>query len=271
MNFDNMFLIFKNTLQKEARSKTILFLTIITLGMLVLTNAVLKFFSEQILNQVDPSMLGNQAMAIFLWAIGIWVYLLSVYLGVSTVRSDLDDHVAAQLLSFPIKRHEYLLARMLGVSFLVVGFYILCLVGAVVSLSVTSGAAVGDWGVIVGVITNLFSVTACVGIAMLVSLYMNKLMSFVVTIFITMFIFLANSFYATNEILKFYEGFSIKKLFYAFFHVFLPHLGRISDMVTAYLLGKDLPFPLLNEIGHFIFSFLFVFVVMSFLFRKKEI
>ena len=42
-------------------------------------------------------------------------FLLSIFLGVNALRTDAETGILPLILSLPIKRHEYLLARILGV------------------------------------------------------------------------------------------------------------------------------------------------------------
>ena len=156
MNLSVISLIFKNTFQKEWRSKTLLFLLIITVIMISLAGVVLSYFKENVLTEMPMEGLAQQSLGIFFWIINIWSYLVATFVGVSTVRSDQDGGVMAQMLSFPISRAEYLIGRISGAYAIVTGYYILSLMIGIVGISLAIGDFVLSFDILIGMfITSL--------------------------------------------------------------------------------------------------------------------
>ncbi len=271
MNFSQAFLVYKNTLQKEVRSKVLLFLTIITIGFILLFSQILSFFSDELLSQTGMGSFGNTIMSFFMGGIGFWNFFLSVFLGVNTVRTDLESCVASQLLSFPIKRFEYLMSRILGVFTIVMGFYLLSVGLAILTFSTKSGVIIGSWDLLLAIFINSFSLLATVTLAVAISLHFGKLTSLVSTYVLVLLISLANSYFQRYALLSVFEDFSLIGIIGAFLHALVPHIGTLNTVTGAIIAGQEASISVWLESGHYLGSFIFLFFCTAFFFRKKEI
>lgn len=271
MNLSVISLIFKNTFQKEWRSKTLFFLLIITVIMISLAGVVLSYFKENVLTEMPMEGLAQQSLGIFFWIINIWSYLVATFVGVSTVRSDQDGGVMAQMLSFPISRAEYLLGRISGAYAIVTGYYILSLMIGIVGISLAIGDFVLSFDILIGMFITSLSNLVVITLALFVGLYMGMIQAFIVNFIATFFITLSNGYFAEKSYFESFSEPSVLKLLAAFIHGALPHLAVWESLGTAFIMGTEAKFNATNEIPHFLASYAFLVVLVLIVFRKKEI
>ncbi len=87
MNLSVIALIFKNTIHKEWRSKTLFFLLIITVIMISLAGALLSYFKENILTDLPMEGLAQQSLGVFFWVINIiWLRPLLGFLPCALIK-----------------------------------------------------------------------------------------------------------------------------------------------------------------------------------------
>ncbi len=134
-----MFLLTMNTIEKEYRNRSLLFIFALTLLVLFLVNAALNFFSNPLGAETMELSLAARKMSIFYTVISLWSGLLSVIIGVNAVRSDFDSSVASILLSLPIKSIHYLFARVIGSWLIIMGYYLFSITMALFVFGIESG------------------------------------------------------------------------------------------------------------------------------------
>ena len=106
-----------NTLQKEFRNKTLMFLLVFTLGVILVVTALFRFLYDYTEGNQGQAMLTGfvgDPFVVFYYIISIWNAVLAIVLGVNCIKSDERCSVMPQLLSLPIKRSDYLIARIVG-------------------------------------------------------------------------------------------------------------------------------------------------------------
>lgn len=271
MNPSAMALIFSNTIQKEWRSKTLLFLLVITVIMISLAGVVLSYFKNNVLTDLPMEGLAQQSLSVFFWIINIWSYLVATFIGASTVRSDQDGGVMAQMLSFPISRGEYLLGRITGAYAIVTGYYILSLMIGIVGISLAIGDFVLTFDILIGMMITSLSNLVVITLAIFFGLYMGTIQAFIVNFIFTFFISLSNGFFVEKEYFEVFKDLSVVKLIAALIHGALPHLATWESLGTSFILGTEARFNTTTEVPHFIASYAFLVVVILLAFRKKEI
>ena len=118
MNWNKISVIFENTLAKEWRNRFLIFLFILTVAVILIVNVVMNYIG-QIPGVLADATLANKKLYIFFYIINSWNIFLSIMMCVNCVKSDLNGGVYSQILSFPVKRIEYLFSRIFGTSTLV--------------------------------------------------------------------------------------------------------------------------------------------------------
>ena len=266
----HFFLICHNTLQKEVRSKVLLFLMALTIGSLFLSAFLLDHVGKQISSIPEMQGIGNVVLAIFIQGVGLWNFFLSVFLGTQTVRSDIEDHVAPQLLTFPLKRFEYLSARIIGVFLIVTGFYLL-----------SAGLAIGIFWWQEHIKINFskpyaqsVGQTACPSLAttalsVLLSLYTGKLTSLVTSFSLILFISFTNSYFNTHSLDHVLQHPNIFTLLMMAIHMGLPRIGTFNHIASTWMAeGNDI--PLWPELIHYTLSLSFLLFCTATLFKRKD-
>lgn len=271
MNLKLTGLVLKNTVQKEWRSKTLIFLLVMTVVMISLAGVVLSYVKENVLNEMPMEGLAQQTLVIFFWVINIWSYLVATFVGVSTVRSDQEGGVMAQMLSFPLSRWEYLLGRISGAYLIVTGYYILSLVIGIIGISLALGDFVLNFDVVIGMFITSFSNLVVITLAIFFGLYMGMIQSFIVTFVMTFFISVANGYFTEHGFFEALKDFSFFKGLGALIHGLLPHITIWENIGKAFILGTEHRYDYGLEIPHLLVSYSFLVLIVVLIFRKKEI
>ena len=108
----------KDTILKELRSKTLLFIFIATTLMIFLAHSLLKMFISS--NESSALVInGANSLTIMFTMINAWSVIIAGIFGISSIRSDFKDKIIYQYLAFPISRTQYMFSRILGTWILV--------------------------------------------------------------------------------------------------------------------------------------------------------
>lgn len=271
MNLNSIWLVIRNTIQKEWRSKTLIFLFIVTIIATLITISVLSFVKGNVLTEVPMEGLAESSLKGYFWVINLWSFLVATFVGVSTVRSDLEGNVMAQMLSFPISRYEYLVGRIKGAYLIVTGYYIISLVLGIVGISVVMGNFVLNPGLIVGTLITSLSNGVVLTTAILFGLYMGRVQAFIVNFFFTLFIVMANSYFAGVTYEKAFEELGVFNTIYMVLHTFFPHVSTIGDLGKSFIMDYEFPFNYMAEVPHFLVTYILLFGGIYFIFRRKQI
>ena len=269
-----------NTISKEYRTKTLLFLVILTCLMLLGINSLMDRLSgmaeEMLKTQVPPEMLKQllaKKIVIFYGVISFWGTILAVLMGVQCVRSDFDHKVASQLLSLPIRRGEYLGCRILGTWVVVMAFYILCFAWSILFLGGATQGSLSFLALMGGLFLHGLSLLSTITISVLFSLFLPKILSFIGVFILSLMISSANN-------LMMAEGEWIKKLTAGIFekigltlHYLLPRIGTLNawaqDLFKEGQTTLTLNAPM--ELGHFGLSYALLMTLLIVIFNKKEL
>jgi ABC-type transport system involved in multi-copper enzyme maturation permease subunit len=266
----NILLIISNTFQKEIRSKTLIFLSLMTLGVIVGLNTLLNFLGEKVLSDLGMGQAGGLAISGVTLMIGMWCYFLCSFLIVDTIRSDFEKGVTSLLMTLPIKRFEYLMGRVLGIWCIVACFYFVTSSVAFYLFNSTtkmsfSISLLGAFAI------NLLSYLAMIAIGLLISLYFKKLTGLAICMVCSFFIHSSNTYFMSKPISDVFSDFEIMKFIGASFHQLLPRIGVVSTVAKAILLDTELQINYLMESFHYIASLTFLLLIIRFLFKRKNL
>lgn len=271
LSINKIALIIKNTIEKEWRSKALIFLMIITIISVFIMGSVISLTKEFLVTSFSIDVVGDKSLAIFFIFTSFWSSLLATYFGVSTASTDRESGVLMQLLSFPVSRLEYLVGRVLG-CFCVVALYYICasLLG-MSGVSLSTGTWVGTSQVLWAIFFNSFVWLAVCTLALFVGLYLNRLAGFIFVIIIQMFGSSSYSYFSMNKLSSLFDDFSVYKGFGALFYSLIPHTTYWSLLVNTKLFSPEEFAFNINELFHYGTTFCFLFAFMWYYFRKKEV
>jgi len=255
-----------NTIQKEIRSKGLIFTFIFALGGLLLSYKLSTFFSVNFGNVAAADQVSTQSQKVLFWFIGVCSNLVAIILASSTVRSDISTRVLPQMLAFPISRFEYLLSRLTGTWILTIGFYILCLIFGFGLLMSAGTVKLSAFSILVSIIVMGLELGAVVLFCAFISLYGNRLVSFISSVVLY---FISLSF--TTSLHK-YDSVSIKKIINVIMYYGTPRLGEMSEISRGFIYGNSYTASQLAVVVfHFIATSVIWLYIMKMLFDRKEV
>ncbi|MBT6324800.1 MAG: ABC transporter permease subunit [Bdellovibrionales bacterium] len=270
MNITNLKILFNNTIQKESRSKALLFAFLFTLFMIIFVNLAINMIVKYVSDTSSMIDLSSQKIGMFYFIINSWTLFLSIIFGVNTIRSDLDSQVIDQILSFPIKRIEYLIARILGSFFIVNIYYLLSMALTTVIFIFSDDKFIFQWGMFLTFAVMSLSILSVITLSSLFSMFFNKIFGLVFSMMFCLVIFIANSTLGTLKFAELFKSLGVLKSLGVGLHFVFPRIGVLGDISGAFLSGQSLPFNLFYEGIHFILSYLVLFLFFLFVFKRQE-
>ena len=269
--FNRFYVLLSNTILKEYRSKTLIVVYIITAIMIILVNSGIDLLVDTVKDQVPGLDLASQKMTAFYFIITSWTGLLALLMGLNSISSDVESNSLNVVLSYPIKRSEYLLARFLGTSLLIFSYYLFSVILASAIFSFSSGTFEFSYKMILGLIPLWAMTLSTISICGFIGLFGNKIISFLISAAVLIFINASNSVLEGVKLSEHFSDFGIFRFFSLIFYWFFPHNGALSSIVNVLLGGKETEINYAFEAVHFIFAYAFLFFLISFFFKRKEI
>lgn len=261
-----------NTIQKEFRSKTLIMVSIITIVMIFLMNSLLSFLSKEILSQMGTEGAATGTATALIFIISKFTSLLAIIFGVNCLKSDIETNVAPLMLSFPISRVEYVLARILGSWVIVMVYYLFSVFMAQILLTSSIGSFVGGPHLLGAMFFTALSNLVVILFSSFLGINMPKIMAFIMTSFATLLVTGSNGYFATKEWAEMTAELDFFKSAGLFIHGFFPRIGNIDDIGRSILMQKEeIGFNIPMELGHYALTLLLFFGVFYLLFKRREI
>lgn len=260
-----------NTLQKEIRSKTLLFLLVFTVIVIFGAFTILTNLMEANMADGASNLSGSTSIQIFLSILGAWTSILTILLGVGIYKSDEEENVLHQLLALPIKRSHYLIARIIGGVILILSLYLFSSLFIMFLFSMKEQSIIGFLPLVSSIYSITMMMTCVLMISLFYSFYLPKVFAAIATLISLGFISNANSVYqGAGKWQIFLEGGLFTKI-WGVMHVFLPPAGSWGTINSMILSNKVEWDRLLLVSGQSLFSFVIFFLLLNFLFNKKEV
>ncbi|MBT7610823.1 MAG: hypothetical protein HN576_13765 [Bacteriovoracaceae bacterium] len=265
--------VYINTFQKEMRNKSILILLALTIAIIFIFNAAFGFFSGLLEGSPLPTdgAIGKFPLIAFYTFLESWSVLIAVTLGVSIVQSDEENNVIPQLLSFPIKRWEYLLARILGGWTIVILYYLFSISFAQFLFFMSAKVFLASEQIIFAVVNSCLIVLPAIFLSVFFTLFTNKIFAFILTFLSTSVITWANLSIGSASISEILEKLDGTSFFAGGIHYLLPRVGVLNSFTNEILQGQNLSFGLYaTTYIHYAVSVVLFFLFISVLFKKKD-
>lgn len=265
-----------NTFQKEWRSRSLLVLIILTLIFLVISTALLDFVVNNFLAESQMMGAGKSSFAIFLMLIGIWSTFVSALIGSGIVRDDLDYQVLPQILSLPLSRASYLLARFVGTWILLFIYFLATYALAATLFQMVSKEGVWHLGVLLASLTYAIKTLPILLFSCLFSLFLPKLFSFVFTLLLMGVAGFMNSAFMNLSYSEYLESPSLYRYFAVAVDAIFPRVGYWSNLTDVLLSDgvagmKTIGTSLLIQVAHFVVIMALWSWITHYFFKKKEI
>lgn len=265
--------LFLNTFVREYRNKFLHFITIITLLLIFLFHSVQMNFTVNQQSQATMNMGAQELMIFFYRAIFFWSTVMSAMIGAQIVRNDIDSKMILQVLSFPVGRIEYLAARVLSAWVIVLSYYLfsILLFGAVSLFQ--NGSTGFSWELFASLAISSFAILSVIILAVLASLFFQKIPSFLFTLVLTTLIWIAVDYFSMLGIPS--GGWSqvswnVMTTGGFLLYLFFPHVSVINNIALSVLHQVSVLPNLWLEVPHFMLTLVLWSGVTWFLLRRKE-
>lgn len=260
-----------DTILKELRSKTLIFMVIIATLCVLLANLAIN----QLLVFTQPEMqdMANSAagvLSITLKCLSVLGFFIATIFGINIIRSDYDNQIIYQYLAFPISRGGYFFSRVLGAWLLVLAFYAYSYLLAMAAYSYTFQMLVFNMSYFYSFLFASLYLLIIIFIATFYSLFANKIGA----LFLTIITYVAaTGAYSQFHELKMSEMFSNMSVFKGiglFFYWLFPRFTFLDDSASAMLFDENFPVNSLVDSTQILLSSALVIVVSILILRKKD-
>jgi ABC-type transport system involved in multi-copper enzyme maturation permease subunit len=259
----------RDTILKELRSKTLVFIFIATTLMIFLSHALLKMFISS--NQGTASMItGANSLSIMFTMINAWSVIIAGIFGISSIRSDFKDKIIYQYLSFPISRTQYMFSRIFGTWILVYGYYLYSyFLSAILFSFATHSLAFNSAHLISMLLMGLY-VFLIIFISFLYSMVAGKIGAFLLLISTVAVISISTSSMRVLVYSDYFRDLSLFKIIGLIVYFFFPRVNYISELASNVLSKEEMTLNLGLESLHLIATTAFLIFIADRLVKRKN-
>lgn len=260
----------KDTILKELRSKTLIFIFVSTTAMIVLAHMILETF----LKNPDPAgqvlISGSNSLSYMFMFINFWNIFVAAIFGISAVRSDFREKIIYQYLTFPITRTQYMFSRIAGAWLLVFGYYLYAYVLSTILFSIASKSFVFTANHFFSVLITGLYLFLVIFISFFYSLFTGKIQSFLLVFATVMTINLSNDYFKTLAFEEYFKNLGVFKIIGLLAHIGLPRIKYVSSLANAVMFKEEyqLNYPL--EALHLFLTTALLVTVSAYLMKKKD-
>jgi ABC-type transport system involved in multi-copper enzyme maturation permease subunit len=260
----------KDTILKEARSKTLIFLFGATTLLILLANSLLKLYISEVPQTGQAVLNASSSLSIMFSIINFWSLIVSAIFGISSIRSDFQEKIIYQYLSFPISRTQYMFSRIFGTWLLVFGYYLYSYLLAAILFSFASKTIALHWTHLISMGLMGLYVLIVIFISFVYSMMADKIPAFLL-LFATIIVISASS--NSMRILEYSEYFkdlSIFKIFAILVYCLLPRVNYVAELASAVMFHEEIRLNLPLESLHFIMTSLVMMYFANRFIKKKD-
>jgi len=211
---------------------------------------------------------GVNLMTAFYSMINLWSGVLAAFFGVNAVKSDYDYGIVDQIWSFPIKKIDYLIMRILSNWLIVISYFLISLILGLIIFKLGDKEANITINILGSLAIDSLFILSMITFASLFSLIMPKTISFISTFFIYILISVSNHRFIDIPFSDSFNDLSFFKAIGLIFHYIFPRIGSLSIMSRNILSGTKL-----NSMGleflHFSVTYFLLFFLVYKIMKKK--
>lgn len=270
ISFNHLSLLTINTIQKEVRNKTILFLFVFTLIVIIMSYSLVNLFFQQVAQEDMLSGLGLGMSSIFLSVLGMWTSLIALLVGANVLRSDMDEKVLPQILALPITRTEFLLSRLIGSWLIVMVFYLLSAFIITVLFQFVSRDFANIEYFLISLGPLSISVFVVLWVSMFFSQYFPKIFALLTSTFALGFIQFSNTYFLRNEVSKVFAEGNILGMILSLFYFIFPRTGDWARVNSAWANNVEVSISVSTLLLHTAFSSLIIFILFAWIFKRRD-
>jgi ABC-type transport system involved in multi-copper enzyme maturation permease subunit len=259
-----------DTILKELRSKTLIFLFLATTIVILLCHSLLKMF----FNNPDPAnqimVNGASSLSYMFMFINFWNIFVAAIFGISAVRSDFREKIIYQYLTFPITRTEYMFSRIFGAWILVFAYYLYAYGLATILFSFATHSFVFTAHHLLSILITGIYIFLVIFMSFFFSLFLGKIGAFLLVLVTVFMINISNNAFKGLAFADYFKDMSLLKIIGLLTYALLPRIKYVSDLANAVMTKEEftLNYPL--EALHLIATTAVFIFIASYLMKKKD-
>lgn len=260
-----------NTITKEYRNKAILFFMVIIFSIISLANILMNFVYENFINTSGgQSLIGDKSLLVLFTIVSFIMTIISTVLGLSCIKSDFDSTSITQILSFPIKRIEYVGSRIFGSWVIAVFAFVVSILFTAFLISSKGTVSLFTPNLFLAIMTASLNMLTVITIAACMSLFIPKIFAFVFS-FIFRYLISSSNVAFSMDSFQSVDTFSFSKIFAGFFHFLFPRIQPMDTLTHSLLAGVSVDFSMVALFGHYFVTYIFLFIILNWLISRKDI
>lgn len=257
-----------DTMLKEARSKTLIFIFVATTAAIILGHLVLKMISTQMGG--DISLTGINPLSINFRILNSISFIIAAIFGVSVFRSDFQNNIIYQYLSFPISRTEYFFIRVLGTWLLVLAYYTYSYVLSSVMFSFAFNKIIFSVNHLYSFLVLCLYLLLVIFISIFFSLLLNKIGALFVTFITSLTAAAAFGTFSTIPYSEFLKDMGPLKAIGIIFYYLFPRISFLDKISSSLLFGETVSLVLWEQILHLVvITGVYIYLANYFVKRKN--
>jgi MFS family permease len=259
-----------DTILKEIRSKTLIFIFVATTLSIILGHLVLSAVNTQMGGDQGLSLTGVNVLSINFRILNSISFIIAAVFGVSVFRSDFQNNIIYQYLAFPISRTEYFFVRVLGTWLLVLAYYAYSYILSAVLFSIAFKKIILSPAHFYSFLILAVYLLIVIFIAIFFSLITNKLSALFLTFISCIIAAGGYSYFSKLPMKEYFVDFSTFKGLGLAFYLFFPRITFLDSESSRLLLGEVTSVNIWEQVVHLVvISGLYVYLA-SFIIKKKD-
>lgn len=258
----------KDTVLKELRSKTLIFIFIASTFMIILAHMVLKWFMKN--NDANIIIQGQDSLTFMFIIINFWSVIIAGIFGINTIRSDFKNNIIYQYLTFPISRTQYMWSRIIGSWLIVYGYYLYSYLLSAVLFSVATQTLALHWTHVISMLLMGLYVFMIIVLSIPFSLIAGKIGAFLLLLFSVFIIQVSNSSLRLEAVADYFKELSFFKIIGMLVYFFLPRINYVSEVSSAVMNKEPIKLNLGLEALHLVATTALIIYGINYFIKKKN-
>lgn len=259
-----------DTILKEIRSKTLIFIFVATTISIILGHLVLSAVNTQMGGGQGLSLSGLDVLSINFRILNSISFIIAAVFGVSVFRSDFENNIIYQYLAFPISRTEYFFIRVLGTWLLVLGYYAYSYVLSTVLFSFAFKKIILSPAHFFSFMILALYLLLVIFIAIFFSLLTNKMSALFLTFFSCIIAAGGYGYFSKLPYKEYFLDFGTFKGLGLMFYFFFPRISFLDTESARLLSGEVSAINIWEQVAHLVvISGIYVYLASYFI-KKKD-
>lgn len=256
-----------DTMLKEVRSKTLIFIFVATTISIILGHLLLNTVTSSMGG--DLSISGISTLSISFRILNSVSFIIAAIFGVSVFRSDFQNNIIYQYLSFPISRTEYFFIRVIGTWLLVLAYYTYSYILSAIMFSVAFKKIIFTPAHFYSFLVLCLYLLLVIFISIFFSLLMNKIGALFVTFVTSLTAAAAFGTFSTIPYNEYFQGMGVLKGIGLIFYYLFPRITFLDKVSSSLLSGEPISLVMWEQILHLlVITGVYVYLANYFVKRK---